>query len=167
LNKRPTVTLDSWRADDPRWMEWRAYAEAAGLVHGIIDEHGLKPDSHFLAALLDGQLVGVLMFLIQPIGPEMDVPAICDGEGEPLTEAKIRAFHVLPSYRNQGIGTALQQRAVEMARHLGCYQVRSRSELTAQSNYAVKRKLGFAMHPSVRTFGDGRTSVGVYWVKKV
>lgn len=84
-----------------------------------------------------------------------------------LLEAKIRAFHVLPKHRNRGVGTALQRQVLALAPALGCYQVRSRSELSRGANYAIKRKLGFGMHPAVRTFADGRTSPGVYWVKAI
>jgi GNAT superfamily N-acetyltransferase len=103
------VTIEDWTVGHPRWPQWEAFARAADLVAGIISSEAQGPDSHYLAALAEGALVGALMFLVQPIGPEMDVPAIVDAAGQPLLEAKIRAFHVLPEHRNRGIGTALQR----------------------------------------------------------
>jgi GNAT superfamily N-acetyltransferase len=159
--------IEVWATTHQRWPEWEGFARGADLVTGIITPDATGAESHYLAALVDEALVGVLMFVIQPIGPEMDVPAIVETAGNPLLEAKIRAFHVLPEHRSRGIGTALQRHVLALAAVLGCYQVRSRSELSRGANYAIKRKLGFGMHPAVRTFADGRTSPGVYWVKAV
>lgn len=161
------VQIEVWTATHERWPEWEGFARAADLVAGIITPDATGADSHYLAALADEVLVGVLMFLVQPIGPEMDIPAIVDFLGRPLLEAKIRAFHVLPEHRNRGVGTALQRHVLALAPALGCYQVRSRSELSRAANYAIKLKLGFGMHPAVRIFADGRTSPGVYWVKAI
>jgi GNAT superfamily N-acetyltransferase len=159
------LRIEDWPIDHARWAQWEALARAEELVAGVISPEVRGPDSHYLAALWEGALVGLLMFLVQPIGPEMDVPPVPGSDGQPLLEAKIRAFHVLPDHRNRGIGTALQRHVLELAPTLGCYQVRSRSELSRAANYAIKRKLGFGMHPAVRTFSDGRISPGVYWVK--
>lgn len=161
------VQIAAWTATHRRWPEWEGFARTANMVAGIITPDATGADSHYLAALVDEALVGALMFLVQPIGPEMDIPALVDSTGRPLLEAKIRAFHVLPEHRNRGVGTALQRHVLELAPALGCYQVRSRSELARGANYAIKRKLGFGMHPALRTFADGRTSPGVYWVKAV
>lgn len=159
--------IEHWQADHPRWPEWQAFGQAAALGPGVIGADARGPDAHYLAALAGGRLVGGLMFLVQPIGPEMGVPAILGPGGAPLREAKIRGFHVLEAWRGRGIGTALQRHALGLAAGLGCYQVRSRSELAREANYAIKRKLGFGMHPAIRTFADGRASPGVYWVKVV
>lgn len=151
------------------WSAYEAFLHTADL-YAIFEGLGadkLLEESHFLAAVVGEIYVGVLIFVVQPLGPEMDVPVICNTEGRPLKEAKVRAFYVDPAYRNQGIGTGLQKALLSQAQHLGCYQVRSRSELDKAANYAIKLKLGFAIHPAVRTFKDGRTSAGVYWVKAV
>jgi len=159
------MQIAKWAPGHPRWPEWERLARRLNLVRAIIDPETLTQDVHFLAGLVDDSLVGLLMFLVQPIGPEMEVPVICDGAGRPLTEAKIRAFHVLPEYRGRGLGTALQREVLRLAPALGCYQVRSRSELDKEANFAIKRKLGFAMHPALRIYRDGTESPGVYWVR--
>ena len=159
------MLIAKWSPDHPRWPEWERLAHELNLVRAIIDPETLAEDVHFLAALVDDALVGLLMFLVQPIGPEMEVPIVKDAAGKPLTEAKIRAFHVLPDFRNRGLGTALQREVLRLAPLLHCYQVRSRSELDKQANYAIKLKLGFAMHPALRVFRDGTQSPGVYWVR--
>jgi GNAT superfamily N-acetyltransferase len=160
-------TIEEWGPTSPRWPEFVAYVTAEALAFGAIDERGLVPEAHFLAALWGGdKLVGILMFLVQPIGPEMDVPVLRNGAGEPLLEAKIRVFHVLDAYRNKGVGTALQRHVLRRAAALGCYQVRSRSEFSRSANYAVKLKLGFVAHPAIREV-RGVASPGVYWIKHV
>ena len=96
----------------------------------------------------------------------MDCPILTDRNGNELTEAKIRAFHVDALHRNRGIGTALQRLVLAMARDLGCFQVRSRSATSRDANYAIKIKLGYACHPAIRTLRSG-DETGVYWVKRV
>jgi GNAT superfamily N-acetyltransferase len=96
----------------------------------------------------------------------MDCPTLCDPEGNPLLELKIRVFDVLEEHRGQGIGTALQREALRQAVEHGCYQVRSRSAFSCQANYAIKQKLGFAAHPGLRHLSGGDES-GIYWVKAV
>ena len=163
------LNIELWSWDEPRFDEWEALAEETDLTYiiALSRQQQIEENTHFLAALLDGRLVGLLLFIVQPIGPEMDVPVVTDREGQPLLEAKIRAFHVLEQHRNGGVGMALQKKALEIAPTLGCYQVRSRSELDKGANYSIKLKLGFAMHPANRTFRDGTKSGGVYWVKCV
>ncbi len=81
-----------------------------------------KPASgRTLAAVQNGESAGFLMVVVQPIGPEMDCPVLCDRAGNPLTEAKICAFHVREAARSQGIGTALQREVLRLAEELGCY----------------------------------------------
>lgn len=159
------VRVARWEATHPRWQEWVAFARALDETRGVLDEEGAAlPDAHYLAGMVGERLAGLLMFVVQPIGPEMDVPVVLGVHGRPLTESKIRLFHVLPRDRGRGLGTRLQQEAIRWARRLDCYQIRSRSEMTKRATYRIKLRLGFGMHPAVRTFRDGRRSAGVYWV---
>ena len=163
------LSIELWSWDEPRFEEWEALAEESDLTYivALSRQQNIEANTHFLAALLDGRLVGLLLFIVQPIGPEMGMPIVTDREGNPLTEAKIRAFHVLESFRNRGVGLALQEKVLAMAPQFGCYQVRSRSELDKGANYTIKRKLKFAMHPAYRVFDAESKSAGVYWVKCV
>jgi GNAT superfamily N-acetyltransferase len=162
----PSFVIEEWNARHPRWLELVDYISAQNLAHGVLDEDGDVPSRCLLVAIQDHKLVGFLMFLVQPIGPEMDCPVLQDRRGQPLTEAKIRAFFVTAAYRDQGIGTALQREVLRCAADLGCYQVRSRSAYSRQANYAIKLKLGFAAHPAIRHTQSG-DEVGVYWIKHV
>lgn len=159
-------SISEWTQTHPRWPELVTYIKAQKLERAVIDEYGLVPTAHFLVATQEEQLVGFLMFLVQPIGPEMGCPILTDHNGVALTEAKIRAFYVTEAYRRQGIGTALQKEVLRRAGALDCYQVRSRSEFSRQANYAIKLKLGFVAHPAIRHLKSG-DEYGVYWIKRV
>ena len=82
--------------------------------------------NHILVAISDEQPAGVLRFVAQRLGEDEERPPIVF-KGETLIEGKVISFGVVPEYRNQGIGRALQEKAVELAREEGCYQLRSRS----------------------------------------
>ncbi|WP_179749885.1 GNAT family N-acetyltransferase [Microlunatus parietis] len=123
-----------------RWVEMTAAWHLESRVLGAFDE--------------DGTAVGLLRYVIQPIGPENDCQqSIIDGEA--LTEAKILAFGTRPDRRRQGIGLALQRRAIADAAAAGCWQVRSHSAGGYRANHRLKFRLGFAFHPEVRG-GDDR-----------
>jgi GNAT superfamily N-acetyltransferase len=91
--------------------------------------------------------VGFLFTLIQVLGEDEGRSPVVVG-GKALLESYVDAFGVLPAIRRSGIGRALQDRAIQLARELGCYQIRSRSPTAAQENYALKLKMGYAIHPS-------------------
>jgi GNAT superfamily N-acetyltransferase len=78
----------------------------------------------------------------------------------PVTEAKILAFGVDSTHQRQGIGRALQEAALHVARTLGCYQVRSYSGGSNEANHHLKLSMGFGVHPVVR----GTDTRGVYFV---
>ncbi len=86
--------------------------------------------------------------MIQVIGQDERRPPIQDEHGQPLTEGYVEAFGVLPDYRRQGIGEALQRAAMVYCQSQHCYQMRSRSPVTSVENYALKLKMGYAIHPS-------------------
>ena len=81
------------------------------------------------------------------IGVDADRPPVVHG-GFPLTEGYVEAFGVDAEFRRLGIGSALQARAIEHCRALGCHQMRSRSPVTSAANYALKIDAGYVLHPS-------------------
>lgn len=105
--------------------------------------------SHVLAALADGEPVGFLRFVVQRLGEGEERPPI-QFEGQPLTEAKVIAFAVVADYRNRGIGRALQEKAMQQAQTLGCYQLRSRSNYANAANFHLKISMGFGVQPSLK-----------------
>src|SRR4029078_1285972 len=107
--------------------------------------------------------IGFLRFTVQVIGRDVDRPPIYTTNGQPLREGYVEAFGVVSEYRRRGIGQRLQEHALALCRQRGCYQVRSRSPITSQENYALKLKMGYAVHPSpendsyyfIKTLTDG------------
>lgn len=104
-------------------------------------------ESYILGAFRDDVPVGFLRLLIQVIGSEEGRPPVISNGG-PLTEGYVEAFGVDPSARRGGVGSLLQEGAIERARSAGCYQMRSRSPVTSTENYHLKVAAGYVMSPS-------------------
>jgi GNAT superfamily N-acetyltransferase len=102
---------------------------------------------HVLAALDRDRCIGFLRFFVQVIGAEEGRPAVVVN-GAALSEGFVEAFGVSPELRRRGVGSALQQRAQEMCRAAGCYQMRSRSPVSCTQNYAMKLAAGYVLQPS-------------------
>ncbi len=111
-----------------------------------LHEHHID-ESLLLGAFIDQHCVGFLRLVIQVIGSEHSRAPILVA-GAPLREGYVEAFGVLPRYRRQGLGLRLQERAIELCQDRRCYQIRSRSPISSNENYALKVKMGYAIHPS-------------------
>jgi GNAT superfamily N-acetyltransferase len=140
--------IESWSPTHPRWQELVSLFAAEDQLRWVLpDETELRPATHVLTALVGEEPVGFLAFLVQEIGPADSVPPLG------LTEAKVIAFGVSRPSRGRGMGTGLQRRAFDLARELGCYQVRSVTEAAREENVRVKVRLGFGAHPVIRHVG--------------
>lgn len=115
----------------------------------LVADHPHASASHVLGAFDGDACVGFLRYLVQVIGAEEGRPPVVV-DGAPLTEGYVEAFGVAPAARRRGVGTALQQRAIDRARSLGCHQMRSRSPVTSTENYALKVAAGYVLTPSER-----------------
>jgi GNAT superfamily N-acetyltransferase len=104
-------------------------------------------EDHVLGVFDGDRCVGFLRFLVQVIGAEERRPPVLV-DGLPLTEGFVEAFGVSPEIRRRGVGSALQRRAQEMCRAVGCYQMRSRSPVACTANYAMKLAAGYVLQPS-------------------
>jgi GNAT superfamily N-acetyltransferase len=149
--------IEEWTEAHPRWPDVAALLEAAGQMSWVA---GVPSPLH-LVALVGGEPVGFLTFIVREIGPADNCPPLG------LTEAKVVAFGVREDARRRGIGSALQRRLLERAGALGCYQVRSRSDVGHEENHRLKLRLGFAVSPHVRTLEGGEERPGFFFVKVV
>lgn len=156
------------------WLACFAHLERIDMLRWVIDERGLLHKGlHLLSAIEEGQVVGHLSLRRQPIVAPATVwsggveTPIVRSDGTPLEELFVYTFAVDEDFRRRGIGRALQLAGLELARELGCYQVRSWSSLDKTANYALKIGLGFAMHPAVYTTESGISVSGVYFIKTV
>lgn len=125
-----------------------AVAEQLNQARYIPAREAYAEQSILLGAFTHNQCVGFLRFLILTIGRDQQRPPILDARGNPLREGYVEAFGVLSAYRRQGIGQALQEHAIAYCRKQQCYQIRSRNPVSSVENYALKLKMGYAIHPS-------------------
>jgi GNAT superfamily N-acetyltransferase len=144
---------------EPLWVAAHELGLQLGQTNWLAFRAEWHLGSHLLVAMADGQVVGFLRFVLQSIGPDMDCPAVVV-KGVALIEAKIMAFGVAQERRRQGIGRKLQAAAIDHARTLGCYQVRSHSGGESDANHQLKLAMGFAIHPIVR----GEDRQGCYFL---
>jgi GNAT superfamily N-acetyltransferase len=122
-------------------------ADNLGQKKYIVREYPFARDRILLAAVEGDDPRGFLLALVQTIGTEEGRPPILF-KGEPLLECYVNAFGVVPELRRHGIGESLQEAVMRIASDLGCHQMRSRSPVKATENYALKLKMGYAVHPS-------------------
>jgi GNAT superfamily N-acetyltransferase len=159
-------------------IEWPALVEHLREVNDarwVIDDQDqpLSPDLIFLGGVVEGVVAGSLSLARQPIvSPETEWAgdrdrALRDVDGNPLFETLVYTFKVAEAYRRQGIGRALQERAMQITRDLGCIQMRSWSSLDAEANYQLKLSLGFGFHPEIQETPSGLKVSGGYFVKRV
>ena len=124
-----------------------AIADQLDQSHYIPANETHIDESILLGAFINNRCVGFLRLLIQHIGSDEGRPPIVYLD-QPLREGYVMAFAVLPQHRRQGIGQLLQEQAWALCQQRGCYQIRSRSPITSRENYALKLKMGYAIHPS-------------------
>jgi GNAT superfamily N-acetyltransferase len=133
---------------------WNALLEVAPSIgEEIVRQLTLQIDwaksNHILVAMSGERPVGVLRFVTQRLGEDEERPPIVF-RGETLVEGKVISFGVVPEYRNRGIGRALQEKAIELAREAGCYQLRSRSWYHSKANFHLKMSMGSGIQPSLQ-----------------
>lgn len=156
---KSALSIEEWGQTHARWPELKEFIETQDQTRWAETTAEWHLSSHVLVALHHGRITGFLRFVIQIIGVDEDHDPVAF-EGTPLTEAKVLAFGVAPTWRNQGIGRSLQKAAMHAARQRGCHQLRSHSSGDNEANHHLKLSLGFAVHPVVR---DNDTK-GVYFV---
>lgn len=143
-NHNRTV-IERWTNAHLRWSELMSLPDVEDLrLEDKAQEWHLG--IYTLVALEENEIAGILRFWTQAIGVDEDKPPFMV-EGTAAIEAKVVTFHVLHGFRNRGIGRSLEVAAVEWARELGCYQVRSRSEYSRRENHHLKASLGFGISP--------------------
>lgn len=147
-----SAVVEHWTSEHPRWAELMSLPD----VEDLLLEEKVEPwhlGVYTLVALEGTKIVGVLRFWTQVIGVDEDKPPYLVA-GEPAVEAKVVTLHVLDSHRRRGVGSRLELAAVEWARELGCYQLRSRSPYRSAGNHGLKAALGFGISPG-RNRPDG------------
>ena len=143
-------TVEKLDPHHPDWPCFLAVLDEVEQKDAVSNTHFMPFPRHFLAARLDGKIVGGLFFVVWEIGPHDRRQPTIEADGVALTEAKIIAFGVKKAYRRRGVGRALQEETIRKARDLGCYQVRSVSQYARSENHRLKLAMGFAVEPMER-----------------
>lgn len=151
--------ISLWSPDHPRIAQAEAVIAALGQTDWVNAHFAWHLERLLLVATRGGQVVGFLRLVTQHIGSDEELP-LTEFRGTPLLESKVLGFGVLPEQRRQGIGRALQEAALRVAKERGCYQLRSHSSGTNIANHQLKLAMGFALHRIVR--GEDRR--GGYFV---
>jgi GNAT superfamily N-acetyltransferase len=152
-------SVEEWEDTHPCWHKMMRLAKAHGQTEWVLFHAEWHIASYVLVALHADQLAGFIRFVDQPIGPDMDCPAVL-ADGRRLHEAKILAFAVDHQFRNRGYGRELQRAVIRRARELDCYQVRSHTDGAHNANHQLKLSMGYGIHPIVR----GDDNRGAYFV---
>lgn len=141
-------TIEEWDEAHPRWAEFVRCLEQTAPEQApfVLGEYARHLPCHLLVAVQDDQVAGFLRFGVQAVGADAGCPPLTL-DGLALTEAKIHAFAVREERRGQGLGTALQRRAIALARGLGCHQLSSHSSYERAANCHLKLALGFCAQP--------------------
>src|SRR5688572_269480 len=150
------IRIEVWENSHPAWPALMQCVQEEDQLDWVNFSADFHQSSHMLAALLGEEVIGFLRLVVQEIGPDMDCPPL-HYEEKPLIEAKVLAFGVKSAYRGQGVGRALQEAAIALAKRLGCYQLRSHSGGDHQANHHLKLSMGFGVHPTIR--GDDKAAV--------
>jgi RimJ/RimL family protein N-acetyltransferase len=145
IGESPLV-IERWTADQPRWPALDALVAELKQTDWVAFTADWHLSSTMLVAHQGKEIMGFLRFVIQPIGVEEDLSPVML-RGQILTEGKVLAFGVAPTYRRQGIGRQLQERLITDCRGLGCHQLRSHSSAKNGANHQLKLAMGFAIHP--------------------
>jgi len=153
------ITIEEWKPEHPRWQELLVCVRQLHQSDWFDFTAERHASSHALVAQRGVEIMGFLRYVVQEIGPDMDCPPI-QWKGETLREAKVIAFGVIPTQRQQGIGRKLQEALRQEAQELGCYQIRSHSSGDNLANHQLKLSLGYGVHPIIR--GEDRR--GVYFI---
>ena len=152
--------ITEWRSTHPRWAELEQFFDThKDTMQEVIRGYDQR-DSRVLVASLKSQIVGILRFIVIPIGPDVGLPAV-ELADEDLLQAKVMNFFVLPSFRRKGIGRRLQEEAIALATSLRCYQLVSFSYSEHKANHKLKLSMGYAVQPEFRQQGKAH---GLYFI---
>jgi GNAT superfamily N-acetyltransferase len=142
------ITIDQVQENTDAYRDLLRIADQLNQSKYITVREDYIDESLLLGAFRAERCVGFLRFTISIIGRDVRRPPIHDAAGQPLREGYVEAFGVVPDARREGVGQRLQEHAIALCRQHRCYQIRSRSPIASRENYALKLKMGYAIHPS-------------------
>lgn len=153
---------------DTRFGEVVAHMKRTDDWRHVRSNGQLRKGMMVIAALCGERAVGHISLRKQRIEIPADPPVSLYRGDEVLWESFVWTFSVEEPWRRRGLGTALQQEALELSRGLGCWQMRSWSSSNRNANHRLKTALGFCAVPTTQNVeGTGERIPGVYFVMKL
>lgn len=108
----------------------------AGAISAIWEQMQQFPNYNIYLAEQTGKAVGTFTLLVLPTMMHRGFHR----------SALLDSVAVRPALRGQGIGKAMMQMALELAREAGCYKVMLSSNLKRERAHGFYRSLGFEQH---------------------
>ncbi len=170
---RPAISVREFFAQQAEWQAYLTHLSAVNMLHSATHHGEPKENCFYLGVVLDDAVIGHISIRKQAlVVPSSTLNAhhevmLRGADGTGLHEAFVMSFAVEVAQRRLGYGRALQEAAVEKARALGCYQMRSWSSADRTENYALKLSMGFAVVPALYPVPGGTPISGVYFVKRI
>src|SRR5688572_14653702 len=148
----------------PLWAAYVDHLICMGDAQGALtSDYQPRPSVHYLAAMEDDCIVGSLTLRRQPlITPTLRVRPIYGEGGIVQHEMFVVTFSVEQAHRRKGYGRALQAAGLELARSMGCCQMRSWSGADRTANHALKISMGFGTARASINVDDELSVSGVY-----
>lgn len=165
--------LSEFVSTEKDWQSFTRHLASAKMLNHATYNGEPKPDCFYLGITVAEVVVGHISIKKQPL--IIPASSLCGNQersltgqdGDTLYEAFVQTFAVEEAHRRRGYGRALQEAALQKARGLGCYQIRSWSSADKEANYALKISLGFAALPALYPMPGGAPISGVYFVKRI
>jgi GNAT superfamily N-acetyltransferase len=109
---------------------------AEEVIAEVWQQMQLLPDYHIYLLEQEAQVVGTFSLLLLPTMMHRGFHR----------SALLDSVMVRASFRSQGIGKAMMQQALEIAREAGCYKVMLSSNLVRERAHQFYESLGFKQH---------------------
>lgn len=174
------MAIERFTPDHSLWSDFCAHLALHDMARWVLkpapDGIGFcgqpLPALYFLGVVEADRVVGHISLKMQrlvfpKIARNAQTQSLTTHDDRILRELFVQTFAVNERFRSQGRGRTLQLAALDLCRRLGCYQLRSWSSADKRANYALKLKLGFAIHPAIFETPDGQRIQGVYFIKTV
>jgi predicted N-acetyltransferase YhbS len=145
-----TVTIREFRPDDAEVVgqltlgAYDLYGTISGEYRTYLGDPNLRVDhcTSLLVAELDGEVVGTVTFVLPG-------DRAWEGPREPVADAGFRVLAVAPDVEGSGVGRALVERCIDLAREHGSHRLMIVSMTWMTRAHTLYRKLGFERRPDL------------------
>lgn len=145
-----TMTIREFRQEDADAVgrltlgAYDRYGTISGPYRDYLGDPARRVDhsTALLVAELDGEVVGTVTFVLPG-------DTAWEGPREPVADAGFRVLAVSPHVEGAGVGRALVERCIELARDAGCHRLMIVSMTWMTRAHQLYRALGFEHRPDL------------------